>query len=407
MPLCSQIISLNAPTPTNGPLFHHTKRMSKFPALFSPVKIGDVAAPNRIFMAPLTRCRATMPSRAPNALNAEYYSQRASAGIIISEATLVAPYTSAFLREPGCYNMEQALAWRTVVERVHSANGRIGLQLYHSGRSAHPVCNQETEESKKGFACVAPSAIAITAPLGAYFSPEGKETPSIVPHELSDDEVAAIPNLFAAAAKLAVEVAGFDFVEIHAANAYLLASFLSDRANHRTSGPYSNTSIENRARLTFEVVDRVIKAGVPATKIGIRLSPLNQYGDNNCTKDGDAVTVYIAKEAEKRSLAYLHIMRADFFGPVELDILSAARSALKKENSPTKIITNMKYTAEEAEAQIASGLVDAVAFGTKFLSNPDLPARFAAGAPLNECDYASFYGADSKGYTDYKTMAGH
>jgi N-ethylmaleimide reductase len=364
-------------------------------AILSPIQLGSLTLKNRVFMAPLTRCRATLTGHVPTPLMAEYYAQRASAGLIIAEATMVGPETSAFWTEPGVWNAEQVEGWKKVTEAVHAKEGKIALQIVHGGRAAHTAINEKP-------VIVAPSAIAIQPPqvLTASFNPENKPVPYVVPRELTDEEISTvIVGQFVNAAKNAF-AAGFDAVEFHSANAYLLSSFLSNNANKRTSGPYSGTSIENRARLLFEAIDKSIEAGVDASRIGVRISPLNQHGDNR-SSDASALTEYVATQAEKRRLAYLHVMRADFFGPVKENILEVARVALKK----TVLVANMGYTPKEAEADVAAKKVDAVAFGTKFLANPDLPARIAADAKLTNPDSKTFYTHDAAGYTDYPFMA--
>lgn len=368
--------------------------MSSSKALLQPIQVGALHLKNRVFMAPLTRCRATLKNHIPTDIMAEYYSQRATGGLLIAEATMVAPETSAFWTEPGVWSHEQVEGWKKVTSAVHAKDGKIALQLYHAGRSAHPDLNE------KGVV-VAPSAIAIAPPqvLTPPFHPENKSVPYVVPRELTDDEISTeIVGYFVNAAKNAI-AAGFDAVEFHSANAYLLASFLSNNANKRTTGPYSGTSIENRARLLFECIDKSIAAGVEAGRIGMRISPLNIRGDNQ-SSDALALTEYIATEAERRNLAYLHVIRGNFFGPVTEDILAVARPILKK----TTLVSNMGYSVEEAETDIAAKKIDAVAFGTKFLANPDLPARIAAGAELNAPDQKTFYSHEAAGYTDYPTL---
>lgn len=351
--------------------------------LFDKLLIGSLELPNRIVMAPLTRCRAES-GHVPGALMAEYYAQRASAGLIIAEATMVMEGNSAFHSEPGIYNEAQVAGWQKVVEAVHAKGGRIFLQLWHGGRACHPMFNN-------GAQPVAPSAIAITN--DEVHTPEGKK-PYVVPRELRDEELPGIVAGFAKAAANA-KAARFDGVEIHAANGYLLDEFLRDGANKRT-GPYGG-SIENRARLLLEVVEAV--SGVIGNdRVGIRISPLNSF---NSMSDSDpvALATWLAKHLNESGLAYLHLMRADLLGQQHGDILGPVRSHF---HGP--LILNMGFTAEEATSTISSGQADAIAFGTAFLANPDLPARILAGAPLNLPDATTFYSPGPAGYTDYPSL---
>ena len=352
--------------------------------LFSPLKVGSMTAPNRIFMAPLTRCRATA-EHVPTALMAEHYAQRTSAGLIIAEATMAMEGNSSFWMEPGIYSTEQIAGWQEVTAAVHAAGGRIFLQIWHGGRACHPLLNN-------GAQPVAPSAIAITG--DEVHTPEGKK-PYVTPRELRDDELPAIVAGFKKAAENAL-AAGFDGVEVHGANGYLLDEFLRDGANQR-SGPYGGP-LENRARLLFEVLEAVI--GICGSdRVGLRLSPLNSY---NSMIDSDPIglSTWLANSLNDFKLAYLHIMRGDFFQQQKGDILTPMRAAYHG-----TLIANMGYTAAEAEQAIADGKIDAVAFGTSFLANPDLPARIKAGAALNQPNPASFYSPGPAGYTDYPTLA--
>lgn len=352
--------------------------------LLSPLQAGALALSNRVLMAPLTRCRADADHN-PTPLMADYYAQRAGAGLIIAEATMVQEGNSAFWMEPGIYSAAQVRGWQAVTEAVHARGGRIVLQLWHGGRACHPLLNG-------GAQPVAPSPIAITGE--EVHTPEGKK-PYVVPRELRDDEIPGIVAGFAKAAANA-RAAGFDGVEIHGANGYLLDEFLRDGSNLR-SGPYGG-SPENRARLMFEVVDAV--TGVWGTdRVGLRISPLNSF---NAMRDSDpvALTVHVAREAAARGLAYLHVMRADQYGLQPGDVLTPARA-----HFPGVLVGNVGYTGEEAERDIAAGRVDAVAFGVPFLANPDLPARIAAGAPLNAPHPETFYTPGAAGYTDYPALA--
>jgi len=357
---------------------------SLFP-LFEPLRVGAMEVPNRLFMAPLTRCRAEA-GHVPGALMAEYYAQRATAGLIIAEATMAMEGNSAFYAEPGIYNAAQVAGWKAVTEAVHGAGGRIFLQIWHGGRACYPLFNN-------GAQPVAPSAIAITN--DEVNTPEGKK-PYAVPRELGDDELPGIVAGFKAAAENA-KAAGFDGVEVHGANGYLLDEFLRDGANKRT-GPYGGP-IQNRARLLLEVIEAVSDVW-GSDRVGVRTSPLNSY---NSMSDSDPIglVTWLGEKLSGLGLAYWHIMRADFLGQQSGDVLTPARAAYRG-----VLVGNMGYTAEEAAEAIAAKKLDAVAFGTPFLANPDLPARVKAGAALNAPDQATFYSPGAKGYTDYPALAG-
>lgn len=352
--------------------------------LFAPLDMGALTLPNRILMAPLTRCRAE-DGHVPGPLMAEYYAQRASAGLIIAEATMAMAGHSAFWREPGVWSPAQVDGWARVTQAVHDRGGRIALQIWHGGRACHPLLND-------GATPIAPSAIAID---GSVMTPAGMQ-PYVTPRALADDELPGIIAGFVHAARNA-KAAGFDAVEVHGANGYLLDEFLRDGANRR-SGPYGGP-IENRARLLLQVVEAVA-AALGGDRVGLRISPLNSY---NSMRDGDpaGLTAWLAEKLNDFGLAFLHVMRGDFAGPASVDVMTPARA-----NFRGRLIGNMGYDAQEAAAAIRDGKLDAVAFGVPFLANPDLPARFRAGGPLNAPDPATFYTPGAKGYTDYPTLAG-
>lgn len=354
-------------------------------ALFNPLVLGPLTLSNRVFMAPLTRCRADA-NHVPTAIMAEYYAQRASAGLIVAEATMVIEGNSAFgAREPGIYSDAQVDAWKQVTDAVHAKGGLIFLQLWHGGRACHPLLNN-------GIQPVAPSPLAITG--DETHTPEGKK-PYVVPRELRDDELPGIVAGFKKAAENA-KAAGFDGVEIHGANGYLLDEFLRDGTNKRT-GPYGGP-IENRARLLLEVVDATISVW-GKDRVGVRISPLNSYNDM-LDSDPVALTQYVSAQLDQRGIAYLHLMRADFFGVQKGDIVPVARAAFKG-----TLVCNMGYTKDEADAAIAGGLLDAVAFGHQYVSNPDLVERLKAGAELVPPDASTFYTNSAKGYTDYPALS--
>ncbi len=351
--------------------------------LFEPLQLGSITLKNRILMAPLTRSRAG-EEHMPNALMAEQYAQRASAGLIIAEATMVMEGNSAFWKEPGIHSAEQIAGWKLTTDAVHAAGGKIFLQIWHGGRACHPLLNS-------GAQPVAPSALAITN--DQVYTPQGKQ-PYVIPRELRDDELPAIVAGFRQAA-LNARAAGFDGVEIHGANGYLLDEFLRDGSNQR-SGPYGG-SIENRARLMLDVITAVSDV-IGSDRVGLRISPLNSF---NSMRDSDPIglAVWLAKKLNDYSLAYLHVMRADFLGEQHGDVMTPVR-----EHYRGVLIGNMGYSADEAESAIADGKLDAVAFGVPFLANPDLPERFRRGATLNVADPATFYGDGAKGYTDYPAL---
>jgi N-ethylmaleimide reductase len=349
--------------------------------LFTPLPIGALTLPNRVVMAPLTRCRAEA-GHVPGALMATYYAQRASAGLIVAEATMVMEGHSAFISEPGIHSDAQVQGWRLVTEAVHAAGGRIVLQLWHGGRACHPLLNG-------GRQPVAPSAIAIAGE--EVHTPEGKQAHA-VPRALEDGELPGIVAGFRLAARHAT-AAGFDGVEVHGANGYLIDQFLRDGSNHR-QGPYGGP-VENRARLLLEIL-AAVREETPL--MGLRLSPLNSY---NGMVDSDPVALasWLGENLNDRGLAYLHLMRSDRLGRQHGDVLTPVRARFRG-----PLIANMGYDGAEAEAAIAAGLVDAVAFGTAFLANPDLPERLRRGAALNPPDPDTFYSPGPVGYTDYPTL---
>ena len=350
--------------------------------LFNPLQVGALTLPNRILLAPLTRTRAGM-EHLPNDLMAEYYSQRATGGLLITECTMVMPNTSAFVAEPGIYSQEQIEGWKKTTAAVHAKGGRIYMQIWHGGRAAHPSINN-------GQASISSTAVPIE---GEINTPAGK-VPHAAAHALTEAEIPAIVAAFAQGAKNAIE-AGFDGVEVHGANGYLIDQFLRDGVNQRTDG-YGG-SMEKRARFLFEVLTAVT-AAIGADRVGLRLSPLNSF-NSMIDSDPMALIGFLADKLNAFKLAYLHVMRADFFGVQKADVMAVAREKYKG-----VLVGNMGYTADEAEQAITDGKLDAVAFGTSFLANPDLPARIQAKAALNAPDASTFYTPGAKGYTDYPTL---
>lgn len=348
------------------------------PTLFDPIKIGELELRNRIVMAPLTRCRAE-PGRVPGALMAEYYVQRASAGLIISEATSVAPMGVGYPNTPGIWSDGQVAGWKNITDAVHANGGRIVLQLWHVGRISDPVY-------LNGERPVAPSAIKPKGHVSLIRPMKEFETPRAL-------ETAEIPGIVEAYRKGAenAKAAGFDGVEIHAANGYLLDQFLQDSTNQRTD-QYGG-SIENRARLLLEVTDAAISIW-GAGRVGVHLAP---RGDSHDMGDSDRAATfgYVARELGKRSIAFICTREKE--GEDSL-------TPKLKELFGGVVIANERFTKAQANAWLAGGKADAVAFGIPFIANPDLPARLAADAPLNEPHPKTFYGSGPIGYLDYPRL---
>jgi N-ethylmaleimide reductase len=358
------------------------------PDLFSPIQLGALALPNRIFMAPLTRCRAS-EGHVPSDLNAEYYAQRATAGLIISEATSVSPTGYGYPATPGIHTAEQVEGWEKVTSAVHAKGGHIYLQLWHVGRISHPVFQRDDALP------VAPSAVK---PKGQVFTGAGMED-YVTPRALELSEIPGIIAEYVHGATLAKE-AGFDGVEIHNANGYLLDQFLRDRTNQR-SDSYGG-SVANRARLTLEVTEAV--TGVwGADRVGIRLSPGGVFNDMS---DSNPLETFghVLRELGRFGLAYAHITQV-----TAQDIAHGAKDGVgPRELRPFwkgNIVSAGGFTKETGNRAIAEGWADAIAFGVPFLSNPDLPERLCKDASLNQPDEASFYGGMEKGYTDYPFLA--
>ncbi len=329
--------------------------------LFSPIKIDNYLLQNRIFMAPMTRCRSS-EGNIPNDMMARYYAQRASAGLIITEATQISTRGIGYPHTPGIHTPEQVEGWKKVTKAVHQCGGRIFLQLWHVGRISHPAFHN-------GELPVAPSAIK---PEGSIYTPDGMKE-FVTPHALTINEIANVVQDYVRGAKNAIE-AGFDGVEIHGANGYLIDQFLRDGTNHREDA-YGG-SIDNRSRFLLEIVRGII-AAIGSDKTGIRLSPSGTFND---MKDSDPTNhfSYICEILNEFDLAYLHIVDAlegDIRHGANVVDLSVLREAYKG-----VLIANGGYTQERGNMAIQSGLADAVAFGALFLANPDLPERFAKNA---------------------------
>lgn len=347
--------------------------------LFDPLNLGDIEIPNRIVMAPLTRCRAS-EGRVPNALMAKYYAQRASAGLILSEATCVSADAVGYPDTPGIWSQAQIDGWAEVVKAVHDAGGRIFLQLWHVGRVSHP-------EYLNGELPVAPSAIAPAGTVSLLRPPRE----FVTPRALREDEIPGIIENYRQAA-LNAKQAGFDGVEIHGANGYLLDQFLQDSTNKREDS-YGG-SIENRARLLLEVTDAAI-AVWGAGRVGVHLAP---RGDAHSMGDSNPLATfgYVAEQLGKRGIAFIFTREA--LGPDSI-------SAQLKQRFGGVLIANENFTGETAQQAIATGNADAVAFGKDYIANPDLLKRLKLQAPLNPYDAGSFYGYGmddmTVGYTDY------
>jgi len=357
------------------------------PDLFSPIDLGPLTLPNRIFMAPLTRCRAS-EGHVPNDLNVEYYAQRASAGLIISEATSVSPRGYGYPNTPGIHTDSHVAGWRKVTDAVHSKGGHIYLQLWHVGRISHPAYQED------GTQPIAPSAVK---PKGQIFTGTGMEE-YVTPRALEIGEIPGIIEEYIHGARLAKE-AGFDGVEIHNANGYLLDQFLRDGTNQR--GDSYGGSVQNRARLTLEVTEAVC-AVWGADRVGIRFSPSGVFNDMS---DSNPLETFglVLQELNRFGLAYAHITQV-----TAQDIAHGAVAGVgPKELKPFwngKIVSAGGFTLETGNRALAEDWADAIAFGVPFISNPDLPERFRRNGPLNQPEEASFYGGAEQGYTDYPTL---
>lgn len=347
--------------------------------LFSPVSLGALQLPNRIVMAPLTRSRAANPGRVPNDLMVEYYTQRASAGLIITEATAVDPMGVGYANTPGIWSEEQVQGWKKITKAVHERGGKIIMQLWHVGRISDPMF-------LNGARPVAPSEIAASG----HVSLVRPERPYVTPRALETSEIPRIVEAYRRGAENAKK-AGFDGVEIHGANGYLIDQFLHDGSNKRTD--HYGGPIENRARFLLEVTDAVASVW-GADRVGMHLSP---RGDSHDVRDSnpEALFTYVAAELGKRKLAF--IFTREYQGDDALSV-----KIKKAFGGP--VIANERFTKDSAEQVIASGAADAVSFGRDFISNPDLPRRLLENHPLNPVNFQTIYAEGAMGYTDYPAL---
>lgn len=366
--------------------------------LFQPIRVGRLDLPHRIVMAPLTRSRARQPGNVPTALNACYYAQRASAALIISEATQVSMQGQGYAWTPGIHSREQVEGWRVVSDAVHQAGGRMFLQLWHVGRISHPRLQPDQ------MLPVAPSALK---PEGMAFVEnergEGELVPFITPRALQIEEMPYLVAQYTRGARNA-QRAGMDGVEIHGANGYLIDQFIESRTNLRTD-EYGGPA-ENRARLLVEVVETVCEVW-GADAVGLRLSPLGTFNDMG-DEDPESTFGYIAEKLNDYKLAYLHVINPDAAALEKREPLNprAARmlSMIRKKYRGTLMLTG-GFDHDTAEQWLEEGRADLIAFGRKFLANPDLLERFRRRQPLNKDDPATYYGGGAKGYTDYPSLA--
>jgi len=352
--------------------------------LFTPLDLGGLTLPNRVVMAPLTRNRAAMPGNVPQAMNATYYAQRAGAGLIITEATQVSPQGIGYPATPGIHSEQQVQGWRAVNDAVHAAGGRIFLQLWYCGRISHPDLLPDGQQ---------PVSASAIRPEGDAATFDGLK-PFVEPRALRTDELPGIVDLYRQAARRAVE-AGFDGVEVHSANGYLLDQFLRDGTNHRDDR-YGG-SLENRSRLLLEVLSAVLESWEPA-QTGVRISPENAFNDMH-DSEPQATFNFIAGALSSKGLGYLHA--------VEGDMISGERSLdyrQIRDHFDGYYMANGSYDRERGQAALASGDADMVSYGKLFIANPDLVQRFKSDAALNTPDENTFYGGDEKGYTDYPAL---
>lgn len=364
----------------------------RYKHLFSPLQMASTSVANRIFLAPLTRLRAQLPSEVPSPLAAEYYAQRASGGLLIAEATNISVHARGYEGAPGLYTDEQQAAWQKIVDAVHAKGSKIAVQLWHCGAVSH----QSLQVDQR--APISASAITLEGLRTSLRKPDGtvyRET--VTPaREATLEDIQQVIEEFATSTRRA-KAAGFDFIEIHGAHGYLLAQFFSKQTNLRTDA-YGG-SYENRARLMLAVIDACVAAW-DKDHVGIRISPLGMFNNVDMGYDEEE-TLCLIEQIQARDIAFLHISEPDWAGGMGFN--DHYRQALRKVFKNTLICAG-GYTAEKADTLIGMGLMDAVAFGRPFLANPDLPERFAQGAALNEMSKFNVYGGGAEGYIDYPRL---
>ncbi|TKB89362.1 MAG: alkene reductase [Nitrospira sp.] len=355
------------------------------PTLFTPLQVGELLLPNRIVMAPLTRVRAGS-THIPNDMMVDYYSQRASSGLIMTECTMVDAHACAFMGEGGIYSPAHVAGWRRVTDAVHAKGGRIFIQIWHPGRAAHSLLND-------GEQPVSSSAKAIRHET--THTPQGAK-PYEIPRALRTDEIPRYVEMFKSAAQNE-QLAGFDGVQVHGAHGYLIDNFLRDGVNARTDA-YGG-SVPNRARFLLEVTDAVI--GIwGAGRVAVRISPLVPFNDMTESQP-EALVTHVAQELSRRAIAFLEIRHENHMLPEELAILQIARKHFQG-----ALMTNGSYTRESGEKTVTEGAADAIVYGRPYIANPDLVERFTKQAPLNEVNFNRLYGGGADGYSDYPALAG-
>lgn len=362
-------------------------------SLFSTYELGPYHLSNRIVMAPMTRSRAAQPGNIPSELNALYYAQRASAGLIVTEGAQISPQGQGYPWTPGIFTIEQIEGWRRVADQVHGAGGHVFLQLWHVGRISHPRLQPQGELP------VAPSAIA---PVGEAFvlDEQGQPTmlPFVTPRELALSELPGIVTQYVQAAKNALS-AGIDGVEIHAANGYLLDQFISSRTNHRRDA-YGG-SISNRIRMLLDVVDAVARV-CGSKRVGVRISPFGTFNDI-ADEHPEALFETIAEALSSREIGYLHVVDPSFDGHPDIRQRAKELMRLIRQRFAGTLILCGGYDRERADAALVENRADLIGFGRLFIANPDLPVRLKTHAPLNTPDPSLFYGGGIQGYVDYPT----
>ena len=354
------------------------------PTLFTPLQVGEILLPNRIVMAPLTRARAGT-SHIPNDMMVDYYSQRASSGLMMTECTMVDAHACAFMGEGGMYSPAHVAGWKRVTDAVHTKDGRIFMQIWHPGRAAHSLLNE-------GEQPVSSSAKAIRNET--THTPQG-DKPYEIPRTLRTEEIPRYVEMFTLAAQNAKQ-AGFDGVQIHGAHGYLIDNFLRDGVNARTDA-YGG-SVPNRARFLLEITDAAMSVW-GAGRVAVRISPLVPFNDM-VDSQPEALVTYVAQELSRRKIAFLEIRHENHTLPAEQAILEIARRQFQG-----VLMSNGSYTRESGESTVAQGTADAIVYGRPYIANPDLVERFAQQAPLNPVNYDRLYGGGPDGYSDYPPLA--